>query len=119
MPSVRFAAPGTDAVAFAPFAVTATLLKVAIGSPPAVHVAFAQTWKVTEPVSFASGSSNVAVRPGVAVLMRWPSFGVTSVAASGERFAALFVTTIPLAVAAGLPVASAVSRTIGSLPGFV
>ena len=105
-------------MASVPFAVPDPLLNVAIGSPPAVHVALPQTSKVSIPVSFASGSLNVAARAGVVVLTRSPSLGVTSAGVLGERFAALFVTLMPLAVAAGLPLASAVSRTIGSLPGL-
>src|SRR2546427_2551054 len=78
-----------------------------------------QTSKVTLPVSWLSGSPKVAVSIGVAVLKRVPSAGETSVGVEGETLAVLFVTATPLALAAALPVDVAVSRTIGSLPGFV
>src|SRR3977135_2720972 len=78
------------------------------------------TWKVTFPLSFGSGSPNVAVSTGVEVFSRAPSAGVTSAGVVGGRFAVLFVTLAPLTLAAALPLgAAAVSRTIGLLPGFV
>ena len=78
-----------------------------------------QTSKVTFPVSWPSPSRNVAVRAGVAVFSRAASAGLTRLGVFGVALAVLFVTPIPVAVAAGLPVARAVSRTIGSLPGCV
>ena len=80
-----------------------------------------QTSKVTLPVSWVSGSMNVAVSVGVAVLSRAVSAGLTSVGVDGAAFVVLLVieALASVAVAAGLPVASAVSRTIGLLPGFV
>jgi len=80
-----------------------------------------QTSKVTLPVSCVSGSRNVAVRVGVVVLSRTASAGPTSVGVDGDAFVVLLVIDafVTVAVAAALPLASAVSRTIGSLPGFV
>ena len=80
-----------------------------------------QTSKVTLPVSWVSGSPKVAVSVGVVVLSRIASAGPTSVGVDGGAFAVLFVIDafVSVAVAAALPVASAVSRTIGSPPGLV
>ena len=57
----------------------------------------------------------------MAVLSRAVSAGLTSAGVVGAMFVVLFVieALASVAVAAGLPVASAVSRTIGSLPGLV
>ena len=79
-----------------------------------------QTSNVTLPVSFASGSSNVAVSVGVMVFKRTPPPGPTSTGAGGAAFAVLFVIE-PFAidpVAAAFPTGFATSRTIGLLPGF-
>src|SRR2546427_5797095 len=78
-----------------------------------------QTSKVTLPVSWLSGSLKVAVSVGVGELIDTASAGETSAGAEGETLAVLLVAALPLAVAAGLPVGRAVSRTIGSLPGLV
>src|SRR5207253_9816076 len=80
-----------------------------------------QTSNVTLPVSFASGSSNVAVSVGVMVFKRTPPPGPTSIGAVGAVFAVLFVIEpFPIdPVAAAFPTGVATSRTIGSLPGFV
>ena len=80
-----------------------------------------QTSKMTLPVSCESGSAKVAVNVGVAVLSREASAGPTSVGVDGDAFAVLLAidALLSVAVAAALPVASAVSRTIGSLPGLV
>ena len=80
-----------------------------------------QTSKVTLPVSCVSGSRNVAVSVGVAVFSRAAFPGLTSVGVDGEAFVVELVTEAlrSVAVAAALPEASAVSRTIGSLPGLV
>src|SRR5205823_12501117 len=66
-------------------------------------------------------SRNVAVRLGVVVLSRAVSAGATSVGVDGDAFTVLLVIDafVSVAVAAALPVASAVSRTIGLLPGLV
>jgi hypothetical protein len=81
----------------------------------------AQTSKLMWPASFGSGSSNVAVRSGVAESTKAPSAGVTSEGSSGAMFAVLFVIEMSPSepVAAALPVGRVRSRTIGSLPGFV
>src|SRR5207253_7807955 len=80
-----------------------------------------QTWKVTLPESFASGSVNVALRVGVAVSWSVPSAGETSAGVVGAVSLVLLVidASPSVAVTAALPVAVAASRTIGSLPGFV
>src|SRR5438309_8258655 len=80
-----------------------------------------QTSKVTLPVSWVSGSLKVAVSVGVAAFTRAASAGLTSVGVDGETFVVELVIEAlrSVAVAAALPVASAVSRTIGSLPGLV
>ncbi len=121
MPSTRFAEPGTEADPLVLFATPDALEKVAIGSPPAVQDGFPQTWKVTVPVSLSSGSLKVALRSGVAELSCRPSFGLTSVGVLGAWFPVLFVIdTFPIvAVAAGLPVGVAGSRTIEPPPGCV
>ncbi len=126
MPSVRFAAAGTEAVPLVLFAMPDALEKVVIGSPPAVQVEFEQTWKVTVPVSFGSGSLNVAVSEGVAELSCAPLAGVTSAGVVGAASVVLLVMEglVRVAVAAwlpaGLPVESvAVSRRVAPLPGLV
>src|SRR5882724_7346871 len=118
MPSVRPAPPGTDALPFVELATPAPLLNVEMGSPPAVQVEFAQTWKVTVPVSFGSGSLKVAVSEGVIVFSCAAFEGLTSAGVVGAMFAVLLVTLMPLTVAAGLPVGVAVSRTFVP-PGWV
>src|SRR5579864_3980935 len=97
------------------------VLKVVIGSPPAVHVEFAQTWKVSVPVSLSSGSLNVAVSAGVAVFSCAAFAGVTSAGVEGAWFPVLFVIdTLPIdPAAAALPVGVAVSRTTAPAPGCV
>ncbi len=80
-----------------------------------------QSSKVMWPASFGSGSAKVAVRAGVAESTKTPSAGVTSAGVFGAIDAVPFVIE-PFAsepVAAALPVGAVVSRTIGSLPGFV
>ncbi|HZS23452.1 MAG TPA: hypothetical protein VFA30_00575 [Gaiellaceae bacterium] len=79
----------------------------------------AQTWKVTLPKSFGSGSANVAVSAGVAEFRRAVFAGETRVGVEGAASAVLLVTAMPEAVAAGLPVGVAVSRTTAPLPGLV
>ena len=80
-----------------------------------------QTSKVTLPVSYESGSRNFAVSVGVVVLRRAASAGPTKVGVDGEAFVVLLVIDAlsRVAVDAALPVASAVSRAIGPLPGLV
>ena len=85
------APPGTDAVPFVEFAMPEPVLNVEIGSPPAVQVALPQTSKVSVPVSFRSGSLNVAVRAGVAVSSCAAFAGDTSAGVDGARFVVLFV----------------------------
>jgi hypothetical protein len=109
--------PGTAALPLAPFAIV-ELVESNVPSE-VVHVGPLQISKVILPVSFGSGSPNVAVNVGVDVFTRALLAGVTSAGAFGARSAVLFVTATPVAVAAGFPVGVAASRTIGSLPGFV
>src|SRR5437588_9627073 len=71
-----------------------------------------QTSKVTLPVSWLSPSRNVAVRVGVAVFRRAASAGLSREGVSSVAQAVCVVVSRPLAVAAALPVARAVSRTI-------
>ena len=80
-----------------------------------------QTSKVSLPVSFESGSLNVAVRFGVCVPTVPASAGLTSAGELGPAFAVPFVIepVASEAVAAAFPLGGAVSRIIGSLPGFV
>src|SRR5438309_6983297 len=80
-----------------------------------------QTSKVTLPVSCESWSRKVAVNVGVAVFRRAASGGRRQAGVDCDSFADVFVTDLltSVAVAAALPVARAVSRTIGSLPGLV
>src|SRR5439155_24809928 len=69
-----------------------------------------QTWNVTLPVSFESGSSNVAVSVGIGVFRRAPPLGPTSAGTFGARVAVLFVVE-PLAsepVLAALPAAGGI-----------
>src|SRR5207248_11656359 len=56
-----------------------------------------QTSNLTLPVSFASGSSNVAVSVGVMVFKRTPPPGPASTGAGGAAFDVLFVIE-PLAI---------------------
>ena len=103
-----------------PLALTARLVLVESKVPRELEqLLVEQTSKVTLPVSWLSPSRNVAVSVGVCEPTTLASAGLTSVGEVGVAFAVLLVTPIPLAVAAGLPVARAVSRTIGSLPGLV
>src|SRR3954453_8399517 len=78
-----------------------------------------QISKVTFPVSLTSGSPNVAVRVGVAVLRRVPSAGETRAGVVGAISVVLFVMDAFVSVPppAGLPVGVARSRTFGLLPG--
>ena len=71
------------AAPFAPLMMPDGLSNVTIGSPPAVHVTFAQIRKVIVPVSGASGSVNVAVSVGVAVVLYEPFAGPTREGTSG------------------------------------
>ena len=110
--------PGTAALPLAPLAI-AVLVESKVASWVEQSLT-AQTWKVTLPVSFVSGSLKVAVSAGVALLSCAALAGETSAGVVGARFVVLFVIErCRVAVAAGLPVGSAVSRIIGSLPGFV
>ena len=72
-------------------------------------------------MSCVSGSRNVAVKVGVVVLRRAASAGLTSVGVDGDAFVVLLVieALLRVAVAAGLPVASALSRTIGLIGHWV
>src|ERR1700730_7247073 len=106
------------ALPLAPFAID-VLVESKVASWVA-QLLTAQTWNVTLPLSFGSGSLKVPVSVGVAVLRRAVSAGLTTAGVVGARFAVLFATLTPLTLAAALPFgAAAVSRTIGSLPGFV
>jgi hypothetical protein len=77
------------------------LLNEAIGSPPAVQVAFAQTRKSIWPESPESGSEKVAVSVGVAVVLYAPSAGLTSAGVDGAES----VTIVNLKVALKLDTA--------------
>ena len=116
MPSLEIVAPGIAALPLAPLAID-----VLVDSKVASWVAqllTAQTWKVTLPLSFGSGSLNVAVSVGVAVFSRAVSAGDTSAGVVGAMFVVLFVTLTPATVTAALPVGIAVSRIL-TLPGCV
>src|SRR2546427_12066610 len=78
------------------------------------------TSNVIVPVSFASGSTKVAVSVGVNTATLLAFGGSTSVGVEGAALLVLLVieALVSVAVAAGLPVGVAVSRTIGSLPGL-
>jgi hypothetical protein len=80
-----------------------------------------QTSNVIFPVSFGSGSLKVAVSVGVYEPTLFVSPGLTRTGMFGPVFAVLFVmkALASEAVTAALPVGVAVSRTMGSLPGFV
>ena len=117
MPSAAIVPPGSVTLPSAPFAI-AKLVESKVPSE-LEQLLVEQTSNVTLPMSFVSGSLKVAVSVGVAVFTRVASAGLTRVGVDGLTFAVLLVTLTPLAPAAGLPVASAVSRTIGSLPGCV
>ncbi len=117
MPLASAKPPGTAAEPSAP---TARLVLVESKVPSELEqLLFEQTSKVSLPVSCVSGSVKVAVSVGVVALSLPVSAGETIAGVLGERFAVLLVAARPLAVTAGLPDARAVSRTIGSLPGFV
>src|SRR5262249_13983861 len=83
-----------------------------------VHEASLQISKATLPLSLGSGSLNVALSDGVAVLTRAASGGATGVGVVGAAFAVLFVTATPTNVAGGLPWGGALPRTTGP-PGCV
>src|SRR6266480_3222239 len=111
--------PGIEALPLAPTAIEV----FAESKVPRLveHPLSEQTWNVTLPVSFESGSSNVAVSVGLAAFRRAPPLGPTRAGTFGARVAVLFVIE-PLAsdpVAAALPAGVARSRTTGPLPGFV
>src|SRR3981081_991736 len=99
--------PGIAALPLAPLAIV-VLVESKVASWVA-QLLTAQTWKVALPLSFGSGSLNVAVSVGVAVLSRAVSAGETSAGVVGAMFVVLFVTLMPVAVAAALPVGSGVS----------
>src|SRR6266566_2672682 len=119
MPSVRLKPPGTAADPFAP-TVRVVLLESKVPSE-LEQLLVVHTSNVTFPVSCESESRNVAVSVGVALFRRAVSAGLTSVGVDGGTLVVLFVIDAfsSVAVTAGLPVASAMSRTIGSLPGLV
>jgi hypothetical protein len=119
VPSARL--EGTLAVPFVALAMPAAVENVWSGSPPAVHVALPQTSNVNVPVSFGSGSVNVAVRAGVAELTRRPSAGSKSAGVGGAMSAVPFaIDALPSEpVAAAFPAGCAESRTTAPLPGFV
>src|SRR5439155_26782363 len=111
--------PGFEALPLAPTAIEvlaeSKVLRL-VEQPPAE-----QTWNLTLPVSFESGSSNVAVSVGIGVFRRAPPLGPTSAGPFAARVGALFVIEplASVAVVAALPAAVAGSRTTGPLPGFV
>src|SRR5206468_2968052 len=112
----RLKPPGTAAE---PLALTARLVLLESKVPSELEqLLVEQTSKVTLPVSFESGSRNVALSVGVAVLTRAASAGLTRIGVEGLPFEALLVidALLSVAVAAAFP---AMSRTIGLLPGLV
>jgi hypothetical protein len=101
-----------------------TLIVVLVESTVPIGLAQAlsvQTWKVTLPVSWVSGSLKVAVSAGVVECRRAALAGETSAGVEGAWSVVLFVieALFSAAVAAGLPVGAAASRTIGFEPGLV
>src|SRR5437764_9505818 len=86
------------------------LLNVPTGSPPAVQVAFPQTRKSIVPVSAASGSVNVAVSVGVAVVLYVPFAGLTSVGVSGATSVTTVNEKIPLALEVAFELSVLVAR---------
>src|SRR3954447_14590290 len=78
-----------------------------------------QTSKVILPVSFTSGSLNVAVSVGVAVFRRVPSAGETRAGVLGATSAVLFAMNAFVGVppSPGFPAGVAVSRTFVLEPG--
>src|SRR5581483_7534551 len=107
---------GTEAVPLVPFATPEAVAKLC---STLAQPASAQTWKLIVPESLGSGSAKVAVNAGVAEATRNPAAGSTNTGAVGKASLVEFVTEIPPALAAALPVGCAESRTIGLLPGFV
>jgi hypothetical protein len=95
------ASDGAVAEPFEPIAIPEAELNVAIGSPLAVHVAFAQMRKSIWPVSPVSGSVKFAVSVGVAVVLYAALAGLTSVGV----FGAVSVTLVNLNVALKLETA--------------
>src|SRR5439155_25199224 len=118
MPSARLKPPGTAADPFAP-TVRVVLLESKVPSE-LEQLLVVHTSNVTLPVSCESESRNVAVSVGVALFRRAVSAGLTRVGRSEERRVGKEVieALLSVAVAAALPVARAMSRTIGSLPGL-
>src|SRR5205823_609761 len=111
----RLKPAGTEALSVAPFAPSGEV-KV---PRELEQLLVEQTSNVTWPVSFVSGSPKVALSDGVVVPTNTALAGAESEGVLGGRFAVLFVTATPAVLAAALPVGGAVSRTIGSAPGFV
>src|SRR5205807_4207847 len=119
VPFARLKPAGTAAL---PLALTARVVLVESKVPSELEqLLVVQTSKVILRVSCVSGSRNVAVSAGVAVFRAAALAGVTSVGVEGEASVVELVieALVSVAVAAALPVASAVSRTMGSLPGLV
>ena len=84
MPLARLKPAGTAAL---PLALTASVVLVESKVPSELEqLLVVQTSKVTLPVSWVSGSLNVAVSVGVAVLSRAVSAGLTSAGVEGATF---------------------------------
>ena len=86
------------------------LSNVRIGSPPAVQVAFPQIRNVIVPVSDGSGSVNVAVSVGVAVVLYEPPAGLTSEGTSGAESVIGVNDQIELKLEAELPLSVLLAR---------
>src|SRR5262249_51994718 len=105
-----------------PLAPTARVVELESKVPIELEQALSlQTWKVTLPVSCVSGSLNVALSVGVAVLSCDAFAGLTSTGVVGVAFVVEFVIEafVKVAVTAAFPVGTARSRTIGFAPGLV
>src|SRR5438132_7346902 len=111
--------PGT---ALLPLAATTSVADVESNvSTTLEQLLVAQSWKVIVPVSWVSGSENVALSVGESVATVVPSAGAPSDGVDGERFAVPFVICAfgSEPVAAALPAGVAVSRITLPEPGFV
>src|SRR2546427_3246120 len=111
--------PGTAALPLAP---TASVVTVESKVPSELEqLLVVQTSKVTLRVSWVSASLKGAVSVGVVVFRRAASAGETSAGVEGVTLVVLLVIEelVSVAVAVGLLVDVAVSRTIGSMPGLV
>src|SRR5713101_5108101 len=113
------APPGIAALPSAPLAIEVLVESNALSTLE--QLLSEHTWNMIVPVSFGSGSMNVAVSVGVNTPTLLAFGGLASVGTFGPTFVVLFVIDpLPrVAVVPALPVGVAVSRTMGSLPGLV